>query len=85
MKSHHTGQLDLKLDKKYEIKSYHAVKLEVSIESDRSVSAVECEGNIGHIRPTTLLKKSPSVFPFALSFLSIVGAQWPKVKFVKNW
>ena len=57
MKSHHTGQLDLKLDKKYEIKPYHAVKLEVSIESDRSVSAVECEGNIGHIRPTTLLKK----------------------------
>ena len=82
MKSHHTGQLDLKLDKKYEIKSYHAVKLKVSIESDRSVSAVECEGNIGHIRPTPFLKKSPSVFPFALSFLSIVGAQWPKVKFL---
>ena len=39
------------------MRSHHTVKLEVSIESDRSVSAVECEGNIGHIRPTTLLKK----------------------------
>ena len=88
MKYHHIVQLKLKVKldiKKYEIKSYHAVKLEVSIESDRSVSAVKCEGNIGHIRPTTLLKKSPSVFSFALSFLSFVGAQWPKVKFVKNW
>jgi len=32
----------------------HTVKLEVSIEPDWSVSAVEGEGDIGHIRPPTL-------------------------------
>jgi len=34
----------------------HTVELEVSIEPDRSVSAVEGEGDIGHICPPTLLK-----------------------------
>ena len=38
------------------MKSHHAVELEVGIEPDRSVSAVEGEGDIGHIRPPAFLK-----------------------------
>ena len=38
------------------MRSHHAVKLEVSIEPDRSVGAVEGEGDVGHIRPSTLLE-----------------------------
>ena len=38
------------------MRSHHAVKLEVSIEPDRSVGAVEGEGDVGHIRPSTLLQ-----------------------------
>ena len=38
------------------MRSHHTVKLEVSIEPDWSVSAVEGEGDIGYIRPPTLLK-----------------------------
>ena len=65
------------------MKSHHAVELEVGIEPDRSVSAVEGEGDIGHIRPPALLKVflSPS-FPFICCF---TNPWWPKVKFVKNW
>jgi len=36
----------------------HTVKLEVSIEPDWAVSAVEGEGDIRHIRPPTLLKNN---------------------------
>ena len=38
------------------MKSHHTVELEVSIEPDRSVSAVEGEGDVGHVRPAPLLQ-----------------------------
>ena len=40
------------------MRSHHTVKLEVSIEPDWAVSAVEGEGDIRHIRPPTLLKNN---------------------------
>ena len=68
------------------MKSHHTVKLEVSIEADRSVSAVEGEGDIGHIRPPPLLKVRTPLLSPSLPFIScLTNPWWPKVKFVKNW
>lgn len=49
----------------------HTVELEVSIEPDRSVSAVEGEGDIRHVRPPPLLK----VFLLAVAASQIRGGR----------
>ena len=62
------------------MKSHHTVELEVGIEPDRSVSAVEGEGDIGHICPPTLLKSVKLLYcllfvEFIGGFLSFAGSQ----------
>ena len=53
------------------MKSHHTVELEVGIEPDRSVSAVEGEGDIRHVRPPPLLK----VFLLAVAASQIRGGR----------
>ena len=64
------GSLSKRLTYPAKPKSHHAVELEVSVEADGTVGAVEGERDVGHICPPTFLKQSASVL-LKLRFLSV--------------